>query len=988
MNESLIFAEWLKRRRKSLDLTREKLAFQVGCSFETIKKIESGDLKPSAQLAELIATKLQVPATRHAAFVQFARSNTPMAAQAFIELPLAGLSAAPAPLTPLPGPVTSFLGRDREVRAALKMLHRPNIRLLTLSGPPGAGKTRLSLALAYTLQGEFPDGVFFVPLALVGDPALVLPTIAQALDIQEVAGRPLLAAMQTFLRDQRLLLVLDNFEQVVAAGPVVTDLLTAAPQVKVIVSSREILHVYGEHEFPVPPLELPDVRHLPPPVALSRYSAIALFVARAQAVKPGFELTETNAQAVAQICALLDGLPLAIEMAAAQMRRQSPPRVIAQLKERLVALGGGMRDLSPRQQTLRGAIDWSYNLLDDAERRLLGDMSVFAGSFTFAAVLACSQDDSPEYIENLETILGNLIDKNLAVLRADDAGVPRYTMFEMIRDYARDKLSVQGQLEAARTRHAAYYLLLAEQAAQELTGADGSNYLDRLDREHDNLRAALRWSLEQRSVEHALGLCIALGSFWVTRGHWTEGAQWTDQALALLPVAHTRTEQRLRAGVLYAAAQLVSRSENDAAPRAMYEESLHLRRLLGDRRAIAESLTSMSVFCYMHGEHDAARTYAREGLELCRALGDRPGCARLLNILGRLELARVEHAAARVYLLESITISRELQDKNSLAVALYHLGGAAGTEGRYADARRDLLKALELQRAFGDAYAVPAVLNSLGMCAAHQGDFAPAREWLAESLALERGLGDRYGEAFTHLGLGLVEFFQGNLAEAHGAMEESIRLAGHVGVKTGAARWARTYLGQIALAEGDYQTARRHGAETLAEWRALNDKECIADSAWTLGFVALSEADYAGARQFLDLALENRRVVNHQPHLVDTHLGLGYLSFKQGAMDEAAGHYAKGLRIAAGIGDGRRVALVLLALAGVALARDDAERAARLMGASAALGSDSDLLSLPHMMSQDYAAFESQARAVLAPDPFERAWKEGVDNSLSWNIIE
>lgn len=399
----------------------------------------------------------------------------------------------------LPAQATPFIGREREVGAVRKELLRSEVRLLTLTGPGGTGKTRLSLQAAADLLDDFTDGVFFVPLALVGDPALVAPTIAHTLNVNEVGGKPLLELLKDHLRDKQLLLVLDNFEQVTAAAPLVGELLIAAPRLKVMITSREVLHVYGEHDYPVPPMTLPDPMHLPPLERLAQYEAVQLFIERAQAAKTDFVITSENAPAVAEICVQLDGLPLAIELAAARVRLFSPQAMLARLEHRLKFLTGGARDLPARQRTLRGAIEWSYELLDADEQTLFRRLAVFVGGCMLEvaeAVCNARNDLAIDVLAGLES----LADKS--VLEQEEmSDEPRFRMMETIREFAMERLEESGEAEPLRRRHAEMHLLLAEQARSELGGPRATVYLDRLEVEHDNLRAALAWSLEHTNED-------------------------------------------------------------------------------------------------------------------------------------------------------------------------------------------------------------------------------------------------------------------------------------------------------------------------------------------------------------------------------------------------------------------------------------------------------------------------------------------------------
>lgn len=975
MGESLVFGDWLRRRRKALDLTREKLAFRVGCSFETIKKIELGDLKPSAQLAELLATKLEVPLAEHRAFVQFARSETRMDAYAFTQLPVAA-TAPPVPST-LPTPPTSLLGRAREIHAALKLLERSDVRLLTLTGPPGSGKTRLSLAIAAHARAEL--SVHFIPLAPVSNAALVATAVAKGLDVQEEKNRPLAETLRNVLRQQHLLIVLDNFEQVMDAAPQVSEWLAAAPQVKFIVTSREALRIYGEHLLPVPPLELPDVHHLPPIEALRHYAAVELFVGRAQAVRPDFGLTPENATTVARICALLDGLPLAIEMAAAQIRRDSPQRVLARLNERLVGLTGGMRDLTPRQQTLRGAIDWSYDLLSASEMQLLNHLGVFVGGCDLAAIRATLPAAEAELPDVLQSDLDSLTDKNL--VKSDGEG--RYWLLEMIGDYAREKLLARGVLDATQRAHADYFASWAEQvngAAQTDAGQ-----FQRLEREPDNLRAALEWALAQPDGVQALRLCGAFGPFWVARGYWSEGLSWTRRALAQQKAEElSRDKLRLYANALHVAGQLAERQESNATTWGFYEESLRLRRSLGEPSAIIESLITLSLFSYFDSQTETGVKYGEEGLALCRATGNQRGSAFLLNHLGRLALARDDYSSAQKYLHESLATSRALQDKTNLAMALHNLGVAAIIGGRHAEARTHFAESLELRVSLSDLRGIVQSYKMMGVVAYHVGEYAEAQAWFDKSVASARALNDRYGEAHALINLGFVAFVEGNLGLTRTYIASTQEVAHALGDKTIPQLLALELLARLALAEGDYASARAHATLGLTEWTTLHSFEEMAECARVLGYVALVEGDLATARVYFGQERELQEVSGNARFTTKAYNDLGYCELKWNHLDDAEAFYRTSLAWARRAEDRRRIAIALLGLAGVALARQDAVHATRLVSASAKLreAGTVSLLSLPKPMRDDYLGYEAKARLQLDAEQFDAAWEEGLRDTL------
>jgi predicted ATPase/transposase/DNA-binding XRE family transcriptional regulator len=508
------FRALLKERRQALDLTQRDLAARVGCSLATIQKIEGGRLRPSKQIAELLAAALATNSTQQELLVQLAR----------------GQGARETTLDPaLPLPPTSFVGRDTEIAQLQGQLRRPDVRLLTLTGPPGIGKTRLALQLAAGMRTEFAHGVVFVSLASVRDPDQVAPNIAQSLAMWSVAGQPIVEYLDGFMREKHLLLVLDNFEQVTPAAPRIANLLLAAPQLKILVTSREALRVYGEHEFPVPPLSLPDTAVSLSLDVLAHNPAVTLFVQRAQAVRPDFTLTEMNAAAVAAICRHMDGLPLAIELAAARSRLFAPEAMLARLADRFTFLTGGPRDRPPRQQTLRNALDWSYHLLDPAEQQLLARVAVFVGGWTLEAaeaVCAPRMGQTLPVVEGLEA----LVEKSLVRQRPGVLGEPRFLMLETIQEYARERLHEAGEEDAIQRQHADYYVHLAEAAAQQLDETGRSPWLDRLEQEHDNLLALVEWALAHGELalvrrlrnavwEAGMGLAIAR-----TAVGWVQGA--------------------------------------------------------------------------------------------------------------------------------------------------------------------------------------------------------------------------------------------------------------------------------------------------------------------------------------------------------------------------------------------------------------------------------------------------------------------------------
>jgi predicted ATPase/transcriptional regulator with XRE-family HTH domain len=766
------FGQWLKERRRALDLTQRALAQQAGCSPETIKKIEAGRLRPSRQLAGLLLARLQIPPDEQPAFVRWARQGGRPAP-----------AAVAPPLPPpwprgLPAPATALIGREAEVAAICARLRQPEVRLLTLTGPAGIGKTRLALQVAAALGPDFAGEVAFVPLAAVTDPALVAARIAATLGLREAAGEALPALLLETLAPRRLLLVLDNFEQVLPARRLVADLLAAGPRVQILVTSRAVLHLYGEHLFPVPPLPLPAAGPVPSPADLGQVAAVRLFVERARAVQPTFALTPDNAAVVAEICRRLDGLPLALELAAAQVQRLDPPTLLARLDARLALLTGGPWDQSPRQQTLRGAIAWSDDLLSAAQRGVFYRLGVFHGGFTPDAVAAVAGDAGQQ------GALEALADQSLVQRIA--GGSPRFALLETIRAYALERLASQGGAAAARDRHAAYFLALAERAAPELARPDQGRWLARLDEEHDNLRAALGHFLDRGDRAGAARLGGALGRFWYLRATFSEGRRWLAATLAGSP----------------------------ALPEPVEATALHWA----------------GVLAWSQGDYDEARARLDQSLALRRAGDDHPGVAAVLTSLGAVALTQGDYAGAGALFAESLALNRAADDQPGVALALANLGLVRLDQGQYAEAAALLQESLALRRALGDGQSIAQCLNNLGTVRRCQGAYAAAAALHRESLTLFQALGDTWSEALVLANLGVVRLEEGADAEAARLLRASLALFQARNVKPGIAT-CLDGLAWVAAEQGQPDLALRLAAESTTLRTAIHSPRTPADEA-------------------------------------------------------------------------------------------------------------------------------------------------------------
>jgi predicted ATPase/class 3 adenylate cyclase len=624
--------------------------------------------------------------------------------------PLHSLDAMP---NNLPAQLTSFVGRAREVAEARRLLAES--RLLTLTGPGGTGKTRLGLQVAAEVLPEYPDGVFFVPLDTIDNDSLVAQAIVQAVGVRHAGDRSPAERLAAYLAGRHLLLVLDNFEQVIGAAPLVGDLLKAGPGVRALVTSRATLHLYGEREYAVPPLGVPEIGAAADLQELACSEAVALFVQRATAVKPDFTLTPANAAAVVQICARLDGLPLAIELAAARIKLLPPQALLARLGGRLDTLDTASRNLPARQQTLRGAISWSHDLLQPDAKRLFARFAVFVGGAELDEAQAVCGDGPTDVLAGL----AGLVDQSL--LRQEEAdGEPRFTMLLTIREFALEMLAGSGEAEEMAERHAAVYLALAEASAPGLTGAAQKSLLDRLDRENGNLRASLAWSIERGRAETALRLGSALWRLWQMRGLLSEGAEWLRKILAM---PETEAYPKERAAALEAAGGVAYwRGQMDPAM-TYYRDSLELCRRVGDPRAVANALYNLG-FPTLVVRSDVARSKAafEESLAMYRALGDKEMIARVLWGLGNAYYFAGEPAASRDALLENIEMLRGMSDPFSLNWALHTLGLAYHGLGEDAKSEPGWREALQYFAAVQDISGITFLLGDFALLAREMGD--------------------------------------------------------------------------------------------------------------------------------------------------------------------------------------------------------------------------------------------------------------------------
>ena len=716
----------------------------------------------------------------------------------------------------LPNQRTVFIGRDRELESVKELLLREDVRLVTLTGPGGIGKTRLGLQAAEEMAGHFSGGVYFVALAPVNDPSLIPSAINQALGARETKGQTPDQVLKEYLKDVApapVLLLLDNFEHLAAGATTVADLLTNVPGVKALVTSRAALRIYGEHEIPVPPLGLPDSKSAITAKAMTEYPAVSLFIQRATALKPDFEVNEESMRTVAQICARLDGLPLAIELAAARVKLLSPSAMLARLETCLPLLTGGARDLPARHQTLRAAMDWGYQLLTVEEQKLFRRLSVFVGGCTLEAVEAVCNAKEDLGLDPLDG-MASMVDKSL-VQRVEQAqGEPRFIILRTLREYGMEQLTASKEDAITRRAHAAYCLVLAEEGGSDGAGAERTEWLNHVELEQDNFRAALEWLTHTGDAKWGLRLGAVLFRYWEMREHLTEGRDWLARLLKVKAAA-ARTKERAR--VLFAAGVLAGEQGDYGPARKLLTESLEIARELDDKWGAAVSLNALAVNARDVGDVTTSLALFEESLALWRELGDRAAIARALSNLASVRKLRSEYPLARALYEESLITFRELGDQIGAAWSLNHQGDVARAQGDAAAAHSIYEESLSAFRDLGDQWGVASSLADLGNLACDQKDYAAAQSSYAESIRIFRELDHKRGIAR------LLECFAA-LAAARMKPERALRLAG-------AAAALRQTLG-----------ARLPPAEQAAIERNLQSaRQMLANSAgaaaWTEGWI-------------------------------------------------------------------------------------------------------------------------------------------------------
>jgi len=910
------------------------------------------------------------------------------------EADLPPVPARPTPDIPtnnLPVQLTSFIGREKEIAEIRRLLISANgertgegTHLLTLTGPGGTGKTRLALQAAAQLQDAFPDGIWLVELALLSDPVLVPQTLAALLGVREEPNYPLTRALTAYLRTKTLLLIFDNCEHIVETCAQLSEtLLRACANLRIMVTSRETLGVQGERVLRVPSLQLPDVQAPPPLHDLAQYEAIRLFVDRAATVKPTFTLNAANAGAVTQICQQLDGVPLAIELAAARVRAMTPEQIAARLDDRFRLLTGGSRTALPRQQTLRAMIDWSWDLLSEAECTLLRRLAVFLGGWTLeAAEAVCGNlqdatadngvNPKPEIVksEDVLELITHLVEKSLVVVE-EQADAARYYLLETIRQYAREKLLEAGESELVRAQHLSFFLKLAEEAEPNLRAAAQIIWLPRLDLEHDNLRAALQWAKGSDALESGLRLAASLARFWYLRGFWKEGREWLRGLLAQpspaipLPEALVRAQARALAGAGWLA-------DADGSEIPLYAESLALCRQVGDRWGEAYALRGLVVITSNVTDLVPAEAHLQASLQIFRALQDDWGIGLVYFSLGWIAMSRDKIDAAAQHWEEAMRRFRQCGDRWGISVALGAFGYIARLRGQYPQAADLIHESMALFRELGDKAGVSYSLIRLANLAWRRGDYTEAMALLQESLDIQRERNNQEGIIAALQSQALVACLQGKFAQATTLLSESAHLA--------QAREIATEIGDnlsfqalVFYSSNELDQAQAFFEQSLAIFQPENETEGLAFSCYGLGLVALKQGHYQLAATHLHESLRLWQLRGHKHHIAAALSNLGRLALAQDDGEGAAVHFRASLALYKVMVDKHGAAA---ALEGVANCIQPAAVAARLFGAAHALRQAIGA-PVPPVDQNEHEQWLNRVHATLGAPEFDVYWAEG-----------
>ncbi len=947
------FAALLRRNRVAAGLTQEALAERSGISTRAISDLERGlKTRPYRHTVHELAHALELsPADQMLFETAVTRKGKPR----------------PSPLSPrpprcIPVPPTAILGREREMDLLHQFRHADK-RLITLTGTGGVGKTRLALDAAQPAVREYADGAVFVSLASLTDPALVPSTIAAAFGIRSTGSTSPELSLLTFLAEREVLMVLDNFEQVLPAGPFVSRLLAGSPRLNVLVTSRVPLRLRGEQELDLRPLAVPPQGRLPSPEEVAGIAAVALFVQRAQAVQPGFALTTENTAMVTEICRRLDGLPLALELAATRIKFLPPPALLARLSSRLDLLTEGAADAPARQQTLRSTFDWSYSLLGEEDQTLFAQLSVFTAGCTLGAAKAVCTGSSESWSGVLSGP-ASLVEKSL--LCAEGTEEARFVMLETVREYAFERLQQSGMVQALKRRHFQYYLALAEQLPAKAEESGQAAWLGKVEVEHDNLRAALQWAHESGNEELGLRLAIALVRFWAMRGPLSEGRRWLSEFLA----HGTGMPSALRAAALYTAAQLASQQQSGEAA-VLFEECLALYRGLGDTPRCAEAALGLALEILHRGDRKQAEHLLEECVTLGQELGDKDLLATSLHFLAA---GQSDAARSRVFAGRSKALYRASQDGRYKTDVPFAPGITPDGEGNEPPSLAASLKPLPMFGAFQRDYAL-----GLAFGARNWGDYPFAIRVLETVLTQALEAGDRRFAAYPSAALGLIAREHGDYAGATARYQEVLAVFQEVEDTWGIGS-ALMGLSDVARDQGDVRRVIEFAEHSLVLFRQVGDPWFTGYALHNLGIAARYQGDWARSEAHFVESLTVFRKLRGDGPIAEVLASIGLLALEQRDDQRAEQAFTESLRIAENLGVRWLLGTLLEGMAGVARNLERAERAARLFGTAEALRTAIGTPMWPANRSI-YARHVESVRAALGREKYLVTWQDGLARS-------
>ncbi|MDQ3022248.1 MAG: tetratricopeptide repeat protein [Bacteroidota bacterium] len=937
---SAAYGEQILISNNAYELAKEKIPSEI--SFRDLGERRLKDLIHPTRIYQIISAELP--------------SDFP---------PLKTLDASP---NNLPVQLTSFIGREEEMMQVKKLIKQTH--LLTLTGSGGSGKTRLALQVAAGVIDDFANGVWFVHLASIFDPALLPQAIMKVFGLKEEPKRSLEDTLCDYLKDKEILIILDNCEHLIEQCAKLTEkLLCTSPKLKIIATSREALRCSGEQTYRVLSLDTPNPKDKISPEKLSQYEAVRLFIERAMSVDSTFHVNNNNAHALAHICYQLDGIPLAIELAAARTKVLSVEKICERLNDRFNLLIGGKRTALPRQQTLKALVDWSYDLLTEKEKILWRRLTVFAGGWTIEAAEEVCFDEKIKKEDVLE-LLNQLTEKSIIIFEREKE---RYRVLETLKQYGEEKLREANEEEEILSKHLHYFVEISETAEPKLNGSEIQIWLEKLEADHINLRSAIEWSIRDGNKEEGSRLAEALGYFWIIRGHYSTGRRLLE---SILDKAQG-VSRNLLAKLLNRLGSIVMNLGEYEQAQKYYEESLSLRREMEDKRGIAVSLNSLGGVAFHQGNYEQAQRLYEESLALSREVGEERGIATSLNGLGIVALDRGNYEQAQKFYEESLTISFKREGKRGItdSVPLNNLGDIAYNWGNYEQAQKLYEEGLALSWEIGEKGGIAHSLNNLGNVALDKGDYEQAQKLYEESLALTREMGEKRGIAHSLNNLGNVALDKGNYEQAEKFFEEGLALTREMGEKRGIAA-SLSNLGNVARNQENYGQAQKFYEESLTLRFEMEDKTGIAESLKGLGNVAHNQRNYEQAQKYYEESLTLRHEIGDNSGIAESLNSLGNFALNQGNYESAQKFYEESLILRLETGYKHKISHNLLGFAGILCAANKLSMAVMLLGAV-----DAALKFMGTILHKDGQKLQEQIinklHEKLSDEEFSKYFEEG-----------